>query len=71
MTEQPNDGGPAFPVNNKNGCHPGMSLRAYIASQAMVGLLAGVDDPGLTRIAEMSLEAADALIAALNERPQP
>lgn len=34
------DGGPAFPVNGPNGNHPGMSLREWLAGQAMVSLVA-------------------------------
>jgi hypothetical protein len=38
MSKPINDGGPAFPVTEANGCNsgaPGMSLRDYFAAKAM------------------------------------
>ncbi len=70
------DGGPAFPVTptDKSGqiapTEFGMSLRAYFAAKAMVGLLSG--PYGLSApadIANRSVRQADALLAALESKP--
>jgi hypothetical protein len=52
MTEQRNDGGPAFPVNTANegqagACYPayGLSMRDYFAAKAMQGLMANPGGP--------------------------
>jgi hypothetical protein len=63
------DGGPAFPVKeliSHNGGSRGMSLRAYIATAALQGM---VVNPNITteQLAQYSVECADALIAELNK----
>ena len=66
----PNNGGPAFPRITTGSAYDGMSLRAYIATAALQGLLA---NPICTTHAPLSyypnraIEYADALIAKLNE----
>ena len=88
MNEKPaqsasiDDGGPAFPCDSRDARQfAGMSLRAYLAGQAMVGLLASDDnepcisrDPeGIAREiqehmdnkAKAAVRYADALIVAL------
>ena len=72
------NGGPAFPVSygpdGEPGYAEGMTLRAYIATHALVGYLAANDteervgaqarqDP--SAVAEWAVENADALIAEL------
>lgn len=73
------DGGPAFPVVAENGLghiSHGMSLRAWIAGQALIGLIS--NDNGLLRLTNMdhehlpskrvalcALTVADALIKEL------
>lgn len=81
-----NDGGPAFPMDEHGGsavgpdgvtyyqhsAHPGMSLRAYFAGQAMQGMLAGrkceLGDVNLADMTESAMKVADALIAALEAK---
>ena len=67
------DGGHAFPVPNDGGFVPGMSLRAYIAAQSMVGLLTA--EPHLIKVqftyqsrADFCCKQADALIAELEKQ---
>jgi hypothetical protein len=71
-----NDGGPAFPQNVPagvigGGCGPhvewGMSLRAYFAGQAMVGLIASNADISTMNAAHWAVAHADALIAELSK----
>ena len=48
----------------------GMSLRTYLAGQAMMGLLAsctGAEFPDTARIAKYAVEAADNILAELNK----
>lgn len=81
-----NDGGAAFPHVKTNdtvtdGVHPGMSLRAYLAGQAMAGMLSsphfgdfcddsrvslGLGTERTTEAACAAVNYADALIAALS-----
>lgn len=60
------DGGPAFPVEYTE-IHPGMSVRMWLAGQALSGIYAGwppnVADFDHPVAAENALEAADALLA--------
>lgn len=80
-----NDGGPAFPMDEHGGsmvgpdgvtyyqhsAHPGMSLRAYFAGQAMQAAIAGREcalDPQV--VAATSVIFAEALIAALEVRSE-
>ena len=76
-TDSITDGGPAFPRNEYGTApeHLGMSLRAYLAGQAITGLLASPSwadnniskpDDG-TSLPEIAVEVADALIAELNK----
>lgn len=72
----PKDGGPAFPVPEQNRlsdgtyCNEGMSLRDWLAGQALTGVLAGywsnADACGFSPrdFAETAYEQADAMIAA-------
>ena len=71
MTDQHNDGGPAFPAAiGYNDLQVGMSLRDWFAGQALTGLLAGYyanpDSGGLgsEEIARFVYRQADAMIAA-------
>ena len=82
MSQQIDDGGNAFPVYVPEGpiladgspeyaayVRPGMSLRAWLAGQALAGLMANPhasgDDGAIARGACM---LADAVIAELNRR---
>lgn len=70
----PNDGGPAFPINDTvypNGQvqpgYNGMSLRDWLAGQALAGQLAhgrGKDGASRETIAGFSYWMADAMLAA-------
>ena len=64
------DGGPAFPCGVPDGdVFKGMSLRAYIATAALQGLLdrrdIGGSIPAHATLADTAVELADALIAEL------
>lgn len=82
MAEKPNDGGCAFPrlgegLNNSLYDEAGMSVRTYIATQALAGILAhvGHDRAPIREVAEgirggkfevqAAVRYADALIAEL------
>ena len=73
----PYDGGPAFPEQPSGPYptgeiflgRPGMSLRAYIATAALQGLLAKGEPVCDPTISEAST-AADLLIAELNKEPK-
>lgn len=71
MSEQQiNDGGPAFPNESDSIANPDgglIKLRDY-GLQGHPGM--EPDDSNPIGVAELALEFADALIAALNERPQ-
>jgi len=74
-----NDGGPAFPMTGE-GCHnplysqPGMTLRDYLAGQALAGLcVPGLKDGPITdwefeEIAPVAWKAADAMLAAREDK---
>ena len=78
-----NDGGPAFPrpysedkFNEEQlPSQQGMSLRAYLAGQALAGLLPARDSEGRTPVsaqdvewsAKLAVRYADALLAALQK----
>jgi hypothetical protein len=82
--EQIKDGGPAFPHDDRArwGERSGMTLRAFIATKAMQGLLANPGGPiqqnditgwGLTNtraegVAKTACAMADALIAELEKQ---
>ncbi len=64
MTEEPN-AETAFPAMLPGGnyCTPGMSLRDYLASQALTGLIAQCNMPNEV-YAKMAYSIADAMLAA-------
>lgn len=73
MTEQPKDGGPAFPQNEwcfrRGDGSEGMSLRDWFAGKALAGLASNCDEAGLSSwcaapLADRAYEIADAMIAA-------
>lgn len=73
-----NGGGQAFPNSRgESGCAPGMSLRAWLAGQALQGLASqhlsfGINQTSCSPwswVAEQSVKAADALIAELEKQP--
>jgi hypothetical protein len=79
MSQQIDDGGSAFPVHSNHvvfgdkvvAAHePGMSLRAWLAGQALAGLINRYDEHpnNLAQCAELACNAADAVIAELNRR---
>ena len=64
MTDKRNDGGPAFPKGYGQG--NGMTLRDWLAGQALVGLLASPKTDGSTtnaHMAEVAHGLADAMLA--------
>lgn len=70
MTDEKDDGGPAFPVQDlsKWQC-AGMTLRDYFAAQALAGLnfpLSSMHDApqGYARFAEHTYKMADAMLKA-------
>ena len=72
------DGGPAFPQEyTGNGAWKGMSLRAWLAGQALNGVMSdsgisfkGKNDVEIAKsVAEYVLVLADAVIAALKVAP--
>jgi hypothetical protein len=67
VSEEKDDGGPAFPVDRANwGMDrlPGMSLRDFFAGQALVGLLANPEDGSIVKQAYLF---ADAMLAERNK----
>lgn len=68
MSLFPNDGGPAFPPSNPHTGETGMTLRAYLAGQALIGIIANVYGKAgeWEEAATDACEAADALILKLN-----
>jgi hypothetical protein len=74
MSDEINDGGPAFPNNDAYGCaYAGMTLRDWFAGQALAGFAANprmIDSRSpatLEIVSEWSFEAADAMIKARKE----
>ena len=61
MSEQPKDGGRAFPDQEGSG----MSLRDWFAGQAMFGIISAEENEELTfdQLAHMSYLQADAMLA--------
>ena len=61
MSNEQDDGGPAFP--NNDATHPGMSLRDWFAGQALAGLCAynEIADPSVYALACYAL--SDAMLA--------
>ena len=71
MTNQPNDGGPAFPThgNPDTFTSSGMSLRDWFAGMAMQGILASSDNQNggyvtLEAMASDAWKTADAMLKA-------
>lgn len=78
MTQQINDGGPAYPVNELDqhtggvfAQHMGMPLRDWFAGQAMAGDCAtgdgcslSISDEGLLNAAKLYYRMADAMLIA-------
>lgn len=72
---QIDDGGPAFPAHETPfDLHPGMSVRMWLAGQAMNGILASMDmherahDHPRFALASACFSIADALIAAEKDK---
>ena len=64
MSENIDDGGPAFPVDRAARKHDGMSLRDWFAGMAMNGLLSDPRYEGThEQAAEYSYRMADAMLA--------
>lgn len=69
MSNERNDGGPAFPADSFGSQHnPGMSLRDWFAGQALVGFITADDGCGYDAAAEWSYAHADAMLAAREVR---
>ena len=75
-TEEPNDGGTAFPAMTPGGyCTPGMTLRDYLAAQAMIGAypawMAECRDANSSsaHMAQECYMIADAMLAAREHQP--
>jgi hypothetical protein len=67
MNTNTNDGGPAFPCNDQNGCSfAGMTLRDWFAGQALAGMLDRTYGIPVSIIAERSYQMADAMLSARN-----
>lgn len=64
MNKRFDDGGAAFPVKTLHGVNRGMSLRTYIAVEAMKSLLSPQYDDDLKETVALSYQIADAMIAA-------
>lgn len=80
MSNPINDGGPAFPVtgfaylDNGEPCviapHPGMTLRDWLAGQALAGLLFTTANNGdIVTYAEDAYTLADAMLTAREVNP--
>jgi hypothetical protein len=69
MSDEINDGGPAFPSHGTMGevTHEGMSLRDYFAGQALAGLLMTRESRFVE--AEHAYEIADAMLRARKVTP--
>ena len=74
MSDRPDDGGPAFPAtptwpNGETDYFPGMSLRAYIATAVLQGIIAGnyIDGYAYEEQSRDAIKFADALIAELRK----
>jgi hypothetical protein len=80
MSDERNDGGPAFPVgsdlgpasNIVDGGYGGMSLRDWFAGMALQGMLACPESMGgINQFAECAYEYADAMLAEREKEKQP
>lgn len=61
MSDEINNGGPAFPTNEGD-TYDGMTLRDWFAGQAMVGLMSGGGYPR-SIVPELAYKLADDMIA--------
>lgn len=73
MTNQINDGGPAFPLQSigpefQPG-YSGMTLRDYFAAAALQGLLCNGGGPSWDGDAKNAYQAADAMLKAREVKP--
>ena len=68
MTQQHDDGGPAFPPVH-NAAFRGMSLRDWFAGQTLAGLMGNHETWAFdeAKLAYLAYEAADAMLAARSE----
>ena len=65
MTEEPSDGGPAFPAMTPGGyCTPGMTLRDWFAGQALAALITSEVNESQHGDSEDAYMYADAMLAA-------
>jgi hypothetical protein len=69
-------GGPAYPyaVDQHDGCklyHKGMSLRDWLAGQALTTVYANETNSDPDKVAEWAYQIADAMIAARKPKNQP
>ena len=64
------DGGPAFPCNDQNGCaFAGMTLRDWFAGQALASMLDRTFGIPVSITAERSYQMADAMLSAKEAKP--
>jgi hypothetical protein len=70
-SEEPNDGGSAFPAMLPGGnyCTPGMMLRDWFAGQALAGLQFMQTSQTYGKDAELCYRMADAMLAAREHQP--
>jgi uncharacterized protein YodC (DUF2158 family) len=65
MTEQPKDGGPAFPVTDGHAVYaPGMSLRDWFAGQALAAITMRHGTGDIDWQSLLAYEMADAMLSA-------
>ena len=71
MTNQPNDGGPAFPTmdNSEHYRHMGLSLRDYFAAAALTGLLSYYPNFDCDDYAADAYKLADEMLKAREAKP--
>ena len=70
MSEEPNDGGTAFPAMTPGGyCTPGMTLRDWFAGQALAGLQFMQTSQTYGKDAELCYRMADAMLQMRNHQP--
>ena len=70
MSEEPNDGGSAFPAMLPGGnyCTPGMTLRDWFAGQALAGIAAN-DNYSEKQTAGLCYQIADFMLLARESKP--
>ena len=70
MSDEPNDGGPAYPAMTPGGyCTPGMTLRDWFAGQALAALIASEVNETSHGDSEDAYMYADAMLAARELTP--